>query len=56
MRIIYTKEEVQKVMQEHFKTTHFGRDANRRIVEMTMSPGQVHIELGDEPEDDSELL
>ena len=49
MRIIYTKEEVQKVMRKHYKDTHYGTDADRPIVEMTMSPSQIHIEIGYPP-------
>lgn len=52
MKIIYTKAEIQEVMQKHFYNSHGVSDDKRPIVEMTMSPQQIIIELGPVPEDD----
>ncbi len=51
MKVIYTKEEVQKIMHEHYVRTHSYIDDKRPITGMTMTPQRITIELGPVPED-----
>ncbi len=52
MKITYTKDEIQEVMQKHFSGTHYGKDAKRDILAMTMSSNQLSIEMAAvEPEE-----